>query len=158
MLLRNPKKQMRLAQSLWVKRNSSIYILKSGYIHSSGFVLSVFNGVVINAWCKLKRLIKDEIKEHRISWNLQLLNLKFGFPPSKKYFPLCSFERDIMASEELQQIPHLFELILKLLMAIIKIASHLVLFPQLYCSASLLNKILWQEKGFKRFRTSLSLF
>ena len=55
MLLRNPKKQMRNSQSLCVARNSSIYILTSGYIHSSGFVLSTFSKK-----CE-KRLMQVEI-------------------------------------------------------------------------------------------------
>ena len=55
MLLRNPKTQIRNSQSLCEARNSSIYILTSGYIHSSGFVLSTFSKK-----CE-KRLMQVEI-------------------------------------------------------------------------------------------------
>ena len=82
MLLRNPKKQMRNSQSLCVARNSSIYILTSGYIHSSGFVLSHFKRNVKNAWCKLK-YGKDQMKKNQTSKTKELL---FCPPPNKLPF------------------------------------------------------------------------
>ena len=76
---------MRSSQSPWVARNSSIYILTSGYIHSSGFVLSHFKRNVKNAWCKLK-YGKDQMKKNQTSKTKDWKELLFCPPPNKLPF------------------------------------------------------------------------
>ena len=79
MLLRNPKTQMRNSQSLCVARNSSIYILTSGYIHSSGFTLSL--------WKKMWKPLDASWIMERITWRrIKLAKKRVNFlVPTWKY-------------------------------------------------------------------------